>query len=293
MMEKRIDVYSFDLETFTDEYLHGDIRSLAKLSLWQMQVLPQQYGFALMDHMDCDDTNLAWEIYHRIWGLVRMPEPPPILTGMPLSEWRGDTINSFRTLFGHEISVPSTGDDGIVGFKGLRRYGVEEELFDKVHEFFYTYHCIGNFIPFPNAKVGNKTINTFRTVWHDYFDIFLENLHSCLVDGGQPWEEGAASLPALIEKNSFFWDEYRGKEGWEKFVTTFLLEDYCDEHFRPKKLYAGLWHWQHHVSRADYVKACHEYIDVATANIHTRGERMMEIVSRTLPSRKRESDNLL
>ena len=30
MMEKRIDVYSFELDTFTDEYLHGDIRNLPK-----------------------------------------------------------------------------------------------------------------------------------------------------------------------------------------------------------------------------------------------------------------------
>lgn len=43
------------------------------------------------------------------------------------------------------------------------------------------------------------------------------------------------------------------------------------------------------VKRVEYVKACHEYIDVATANIHTRGERMMEIVSRTMPSDKTDS----
>lgn len=284
LLHEESPMYSFDLESFTKKYLRGDVRNLAKLSLGWMQVLPHQYDFPLMDHMDCDDTDFSWEIYNRIWGIERMPESPPLDIGMIQPEWRGDTINSFRTLFGYEITESCVGGDCIVGFKGLRRFGVEKELYDKVHEFWYTYHCIGNFIPLPNARVGNKTINTFRTTWHDYFDAFLENLHSCLVYGGQTWIEGKASLPALIHENSFFWDEYRGKEGWEKFITNFLLEGYCDEYLRPKKLYAGFWHWQHHVSRSDYVRACHEYIDVATANIHTRGERMMEIVSRTMPS---------
>ena len=191
-------IYSFDLEAFANKYLQGDVRNLAKLSFGLMQVLPHQYDFALMDHMDCDDTNLSWEIYNRIWSLERMPESPPLEVGMVQPQWRGDTINSFRTLFGHEIIVPCVGGDGIVGFKGLRRFGVEKELFDKVHEFWYTYHCIGNFIPFPNAKVGNKTINTYRTTWHDYFDLFLENLYSCLVYG-----KAASELSRQIREDDF------------------------------------------------------------------------------------------
>ena len=86
LLNERIPMYCFDLESFTKKFLNGDIRNLAKLSLGWMHVLPHQYDFLLMDHMDCDDTNLSWEIYNRIWGLERMPESPPLDMGMPQPE---------------------------------------------------------------------------------------------------------------------------------------------------------------------------------------------------------------
>jgi hypothetical protein len=275
--------YSFDLESFADRNLGGDVRNLAGLSFTTMRVVPQQYDFALMDHMDCDDTDLAWEVYNRVWGLERSPESPPVPTGWTHMLFRGDTMNSFRTLFGHEIipkDICVTGGDGVQGFKGLRRFGVDEELFDKVHEFWYTYHSIGNFLPLPNAKVCGKTINTYRTVWYDYFDAFLGNLHACLTGDVEVSDNGRPSLPKLVEANSFFWDRYRGEDGWESFVREFMLEGYCDGYLRPRKLYRGMWHWQHNVSRADYVKACHEYIDTATSLIAERGVRMMAVAAR-------------
>lgn len=274
-------MYSFDLEAFTNRYLDGNVKNLSKMSLTAMKVRPRQYDFATKDHLDCDDTNLAWEIYNRVWGLERMPESSPNADGWLHMNFRGDTMNSFRSLFGREILVKD-GDEFIVqGFKGLRHFGVEDELFCKAREFWYTYHCIGNFIPFPNIKVGNRTINTFRTTWHDYFDVFLENMRPCLLNGTMSSRDDNVSLPKLVEANSFFWNKYRGEDGWEKFISEFLLEDYCDEFFRPKRLYAGLWYWKRNVSRSDYIKACHEYIDTASELIRSRGERIMERVSRT------------
>ena len=275
-------MYSFNLEAFTSQYLDGDVRNLAALSLTAMKVKPRQYGFATKDHLDCDDTNLSWEIYNRVWGLERMPASSPNAGGWANMNFRGDTMYSFRSLLGREITVEDGDEITVQGFKGLRRFGVENELFDKANEFWHTYHCIGNFIPFPNIKVGRRTINTFRTTWHDYFDVFLENLQSCLMHGNKFPSEGDVSLPKLVEANSFFWNKYRGKDGWERFISEFLLEDYCDEFFRPKKLYAGLWYWKRNVSRADYIKACHEYIDTASELIRSRGKRMMEMVARTL-----------
>ncbi len=275
-------MYSFDLETFTRNHLDGDVRNLATLSLGEMQVLPQQYDFALRDNLDNDETNLAWEVYHRVWGLERMPETPPLSPEEPQPTFRGDTINSFRTLFGREITLPSTGGDEIIGFQGLRRFDAEDELFEKVRDFWYTYTCIGNFIPFPNVKDCGVTINTYRPVWHDYFDAFLENLHQCLVGSTNPAPDAKASLPKLINRNSFFWNEYRGPDGWKAFITKFMLEDYCDADLLPKRLYSRLWHWKRTLSRADYIAACHQYIDTATPLILSRGKRMMSAVNASM-----------
>ena len=269
--------YSFDLERFARNHLHGDARNLASLSFTDMLVIPHVYDFPLEPYADCDETNIAWEVYNRVWGLERKPAMHPSGDDGIQPQWRGDTMNSFRTIFGREIEVEVTGGDGVIGFDGLRRFGVEDELFKTVHKFWYTYHMIGNFIPLPNAKSHGKTINTYRTAWHDYFDSFLINLHDCLTGNSPVSDSDKASLPDLVAKNSFFWDAYRGDSGWERFIREFMLEDYCDADLRPKKLYTGLWYWKRGLSRDEYKKACYEYIEKATTMIVSRGKRMMDV----------------
>ena len=270
----------FDLEGFAARHLGGNLEGLAELSFGTIRGLPLVYGFSTLDSADCDDTNLAWEVYYRLWGIEIVRECPPAPPDDPeyrCEEWmRGDTMNSFRTLFGREIEDVGSAPDPIVGFEGLRRFGAEEELFEMAHEFWYTYHRVGNFLPLPNAKRCGKTMNTYRTVWHDYFDQFLSALHECLL--GKP--RANSRLMELVDANAFFWDEYRGVAGWRRYVEKFMLEDYCDANFVPKQLYRGLWHWRRGVSRDDYVQACREYIQTATELINRRGKRMMREVAR-------------
>ena len=275
--------YAFDLEGFAAWHLGGNVEKLAELSLGTIQALPLVYGFSTLDSADCDDTNLAWEVYFRLWGVERVRESPPALAGGSASgceQWmRGDTMNSFRTLFGLEIEDDCSAPDTIVGFKGLRRFGAEEELFKMAHGFWYTYHRIGNFLPLPNVKRGGKTMNTCRTAWHDYFDQFLAALHDCLLENPR----ANPMLMGLVDANAFFWDDYRGEAGWRRYVEKFMLEDYCDANLVPKRLYRGLWHWRRGVSRDDYVRACRDYIQTATELIARRGKRMMrEVVRRGL-----------
>ena len=275
--------YTFDLEGLAARHLGGNVENLAELSLGEIQVLPLVYGFSTLDSADCDDTNLAWEVYHRLWGIERVRESLPASPNdyeCRCEQWmRGDTMNSFRTLFGREIEDDVSAPDSIVGFNGLRRFGVEEELFKMAHEFWYIYHRIGNFLPLPNAKCGGMTMNTCRTTWHDYFDQFLAALHECLL--GNP--QANSMLMGLVDANAFFWDEYRGEAGWRRYVEKFMLEDYCDASLIPKRLHRGIWHWRCSVSRNDYVSVCREYIRTATELIDRRGKRMMrEVVRRGL-----------
>lgn len=267
--------YSFDLDSFVRDHLQGDWRSLADLSLTEMQYSPHLYGFPL-DFKDCDETGFMWEIYNRIWGLERMSESPPMEGGTAPRIWRGDTINSFRTMFGSEIvyGADHAGGSGVVGFKGLRRNGVEEELFQKTHGFWCTYSLIGNFLPLPNVKCFNRTMNTYRTVWHDYFDRFLTELRRCLVQGVDAMPKNVPTIDGLVERNAFFWDSYGGRDGWERYVREFMLEDYCHDDYTPKRLYDNMWHWKKSLSREEYAKACHSYIDTAGELIRRRSVRM-------------------
>ena len=63
--------YTFDLDDFAARHLGGDVERLAELSLGTIQAQPQVYGTSVLGGDDCDDTNLAWEVYHRLWGVER------------------------------------------------------------------------------------------------------------------------------------------------------------------------------------------------------------------------------
>ena len=271
--------YTFDIDDFAARHLGGDVERLAELSLGTIQAQPQVYGTSVLGGDDCDDTNLAWEVYHRLWGVERFRKSlaaSPDATECRGEQWmRGDTMNSFRTLFGREIAGDGSDSGRVVGFKGLRRFGVEDELFEQAREFWYTYHRIGNFLPLPNLKCGGKTMNTYRTFWHDYFDWFLLALRRCLLGKLR----ADAMLMRLVHENMFFWEEFLGEDGWRRYVEKFMLEDYCNGRLVPKRLYSGIWHWQRDVSRDEYVHACREYIRKATKLIDRRGKRMMHEIA--------------
>ena len=267
--------YSFDLDSFVRDHLQGDWRSLADLSLTEMQYSPDLYGFPL-NFKDCDETGFMWEIYNRIWGLERMSESPPMEGGTAPRIWRGDTINSFRTMFGSEIvcGADHAGGSGVVGFKGLRRNAAEDELFGMAYEFWHTYCLIGNFLPLPNAKCFRRTMNTYRTVWRDYFDRFLADLRRCLVEGVEDGIPGRATMDGLVSANDYFWDSYGGRDGWERYVREFMLEDYCHDDYTPRRLYDDVWYWRRSLPHGEYVKACRAYVDTASGLIRRRSVRM-------------------
>ena len=68
--------YTFDLDDFAARHLGGDVERLAELSLGTIQAQPQVYGTSVLGGDDCDDTNLAWEVYYRLWCVERFRKPP-------------------------------------------------------------------------------------------------------------------------------------------------------------------------------------------------------------------------
>ncbi|WJV18975.1 hypothetical protein QU593_00270 [Rossellomorea marisflavi] len=92
--------------------------------------------------------------------------------------YRGDTLNSFHTMFGKEV----TSDGGSRRFKGVEKYLSDQPLREIVNRYHQTYHTVGNFIPLPNKKLERHTFNTYRGVkYGDYFDLFLKRLEHWFV----------------------------------------------------------------------------------------------------------------
>ena len=268
------------IEEFCNEHLGGEIDRLADFCLAELNVLPRKYEYAkyasngVRWNFDCDDCALARAVYERIWGVT-------------FPEFRGDTMNSFRTTFGSEWTTGTSlipRENEIISFASFDAYRLPEFLKNRIWAFHRLYHTIGNFIPLPNRRLGRNSINTFRACapWYDSFGVFLSAVKKYLTGRGMVC--GMAELPdlfvRLMDENAGFWDRYRGEDGFGKYIAEFMLEEYLGLDGEPIPYEVTRWKTKG-LSGADYRAGAVRFLDRAERIIRNRARRIIAKLSGT------------
>ena len=170
---------------FINEKLSNDISRLKTYCFSDLEKTP--YGKCSgMSGFDCDNTLLANAIYVFLWGGEGNIFPNLRMENLGRGKtFRGDTMNSFRTVLGDYGSTIAMWEN--------------VEMGEEVKSFFRMYHTIGNFIVLPNGKLTNgSTFNTYRgRHWGDFFDQFLIELGKVL--SGR--NDKDAELSKLADRN--------------------------------------------------------------------------------------------
>ena len=155
------------LKSFIDCELGGDIDLMRTLCFDDLKNF-------VGDIKDPDMYLITQAIYIILWGDIYD------LTFDKMGRWdiegtyafRGDTMNSFGSLFG------KAGNGKKFGYRA-KYFGADKnpELWSKIQEFYKIYHQLGNFILLPNRGNVKNGINgaraNYRTGMRDYFDWFL------------------------------------------------------------------------------------------------------------------------
>lgn len=196
------------IRSFVKDELDGEVEKLKTYDL-----------AALNPDEDPDMMLITQAIYIVLWGDIYD------LTFDNMGSWgqdggkpyRGDTMNSFRSLIGKEAWR-------------AKEYGADKipELWEKVQLFYHRYHSIGNCIVIPNRGVREGGINGSRgNYWNmrDYFDAFL-----VAIDVFQEKLEHQDAHFTGFERellcNAEYLPSYRKLEEWEDI---FFLEPYFQE----------------------------------------------------------------
>ena len=224
-------------------------------------------------YFDCDDTEIMRAIYVVLWEDV-LPELSMDTLGNA-GKYRGDTMNSFHTMFGREIPERP-------GFyAGLEKYHPSEELRERVREF-GTKHCstIGNFVVLPNLYVKETTLNFYRGTnqWHDFFDRFLIQLENVLCDG----KEKDPLLTRLVNANSFCFGKFKGERGFQALERLLFLEDYCNGEAAPKIVFSMNYHWKNPADPETYFLDAESYLDNAKRIICNRSRKITDVLQAKL-----------
>lgn len=260
------------IRQFVDERLDGDINKLATFELRFLNG-DQLYGNPNGRHYDSDDTELMRAIY----SIVFEDAWPDISDNLQAYTLRGDTLNTFATMFGKV-----RGDYRPEVHPGLDRHNPSTEIVKLVEDFYHVCWTMGNMMVLPNRLLGSDSINTYRgchNVWHDYEDRFLAALRKVLMNESNVDER----LRELVEVNPEFFKPYYGDQGWRAFIDKNLLNDYVNEDYVPIISSRGYCYWlTWHMSDEEYFDEAKRYIAFATEVIRHRSMQMIKIIKTAL-----------
>lgn len=250
---------------FVAEELRGQLDALADYDLSALEGHPL-YG-APGRTFDTDDCNLVRALFDVLYAHA--------LPGLSLSAigtgraYRGDTLNTFHTLFGRPIP------DGPGRYAGLERHHPSDALRARADAFHRTYHTLGNLAPLPNRSLGRLTFNTYRgthTEWRDAFPAFLQNLRLALL--ADPAAD--PTLCRLVELNAEAFRDFRAPDGLARFARRLDLDDYLDPatglpiaHYAPNAYFIPQ-------SNDAYFASADRYLTIAPLLIRRRAERMLD-----------------
>ncbi|MBQ7209216.1 MAG: hypothetical protein IJS01_15580 [Lentisphaeria bacterium] len=261
------------LREFVEEKLGGE---LDRLRTFDVKSLQNSEKFGCPGRcFDCDDTELMRAVYVVLWGDVLPELAMETLGGGKM--YRGDTMNTFHTMFGRNIPERP-------GFyAGLEKYGPPEGLRRKVRLFGESIcGTLGNFVVLPNLGAENTTLNLYRGTndWRDFFDRFLIELEKVLCGSG----EKDPLLAKLVEANAFCFDIFTGEEGFRALVRLLLLEDYCGAApaYKPQIIFPLNYHWRDPAARETYLADAEKYLSGAEKIIENRGRRMVALLKTKL-----------
>jgi hypothetical protein len=239
------------------------------------------YGCQNPEHFDCDNTYIMKAIYQLLFSQVfpAIDDWRHIGSG---KAFRGDTINTFHTLFGREIPEKKG------YFYGIEKFApIDENLYQKIRKFKSTISTIGNFVVLPNYSYWNGrqnvTINTYRGCnnWRDYFDQFMIALEECLCNKSSA-DQTLYNL--IYQRNHQAFEPYTSFDGFVKLANNLLLDDYLDENNHAKNLFTSFdgevfYHWENPQKVKDiYLAGVENYLTCASKIIQSRSQRMVNLL---------------
>lgn len=254
------------LRTFKDIVLDGEMDRLLTYCFDDLKMVKR---FSTPDNeeiFDCDNLKISKAIYCILWGHIFDIKNGEIGSWDTKTEkcvFRGDTINSFNTLFGDDSY-------GQIAFRARnRKLDTDFYLWKDVVAFYREYHTIGNFILLPNK--GNVNGNRVSSQIGDYFDLFLLDL--CKYKK-KPLENH--KLCTILKQNDF----YEREDVFLILKDEFFLDEFFDDQYNPKNVFGlGKRSYKFFEKNQDkYKEFAKNYIELAEKIIFRRSLKMIDVL---------------
>jgi hypothetical protein len=105
-----------------------------------------------------------------------------------------------------------------------------------------------------------------------YVDKFLKSMYDVFVGASKV----DLNMKGILYKNRKMMTEYEGLDGWRKFITMMMLEDYTNDAMEPKPIFNQVWCSMKGITREDYFEAFDKYCSFCEESIPKRSEQIIE-----------------
>lgn len=253
------------------------IEDLISYSFWNIKDNDTFNGYS--GEYDGDRTNIVYAIDYLLYN-SRISNLT--LRGYPCikdeeASYSGDTINTFRTLFGNRF----TGSEQKFENEFLNN---DENKIKIKNDFFMTYQKIGNFYILPNKTIKNggknESLNTYRGTsekYKDYFDVFISNLYT-----------DTDKFLLTLKKQEINKDFFKAFPDLKSFCELFYLEDYKKIDFHhPETKNGSKCNFRHFntlgIDKSKYLDFAFAYIEKSTKLIDQRSAKLVEVLKTNYP----------
>ncbi len=261
--EKSCDIYALRIvKDFISERLNGDIYKLRDLDLNALD--DEKYGCG---------NGPASELAKSIMALVFA------------SAWPNLTVDAINT---HQYNVSMMGCSiNLFGsnildkyFMSMQNFSPSQQQFERALRVDHLLGSVGNLWILPGKVFDGKNMSCYKDCYkfHYYMDRYLQAMYAIFMDDKRP----DSTLKCLFYKNRKVMTQYQGAEGWTRFTSNMMLQDYLDADGKPKEIFDFVWGHKKFLDRETYFNAVDKFCTFYEKAIPKRADQIISVLKSIL-----------
>jgi hypothetical protein len=240
------------LRDFVKEKLGGDIH---KLKTYDFSSLDDNRKYGSTNYTEAPIVKAVMSLaFGDVWSELSMDQ-------IDRGPYKCATIQTYQNLFGINMCDQY--------FKGMQYFKPLPSQFQRALKVAHMTYSIGNLWVLPgNGTISNRILdNSYRY----YMDKFLKNIYAVLTQQ----KRVDKTLQKAIE-NSPQMKPYYGEEGFKRFISDMMLEDYVDYYGKPMDIFDFVWSSQRGLDREKYFNAVDQYCSFCEKAFVKRAEKIID-----------------
>jgi hypothetical protein len=165
-------------------------------------------------------------------------------------------------------------------FISMQKFSPSQQQFERALRVDHLLGNIGNLWVLPGKVCDTETMARYKDCYkfHHYMDRYLQAMYAIFMDDNRT----NTTLKGLFYKNRKVMTQYQGAEGWTRFTSNMMLQDYLDADGKPKEIFDFVWGHKKFLDRETYFRAVDKFCTFYEKAIPKRADHIISVLKSIL-----------